>query len=140
LPAWVQALLILLAAAIPAGLWVPGGEASIPNNPRDNGTVPRVTFTQAMALDPVLWLDARPTAAFTRGHIPGALPLNEDAWETQLIEVLIAWNPGDTIVVYCSTAGCNTSSEVALRLVAETDFEPVLILDGGWEAYEAPGR
>lgn len=140
LPIWLQALLILGAAAIPAVLT--GGHTHLSPAPpefQENGTrTERVSIAQAMALDHVLWLDARPRKDFDSGHIPGAMPLSEDAWETDLVDVLMAWNPGDTIVIYCSTTACGTSTEVARRLVAETNLHPVLILHGGWQPPEAP--
>jgi rhodanese-related sulfurtransferase len=83
-----------------------------------------------------LWLDARPAADYARGHIPGALPLNEDAWDEQLPSVLDAWTSGRTVVVYCSSLSCATSHEVARRLRTEVELPRVYVLTGGWEAWE----
>lgn len=82
-----------------------------------------------------LWLDARPAADFARAHIPGALPLNEDAWDALLPAVLDAWTPERPVVVYCSSLSCGTSHEVARRLRGEVELPRVYVLTGGWEAW-----
>jgi rhodanese-related sulfurtransferase len=83
-----------------------------------------------------LWIDARPQADFDAAHVPGALPLNEDAWDTLLPAVLDAWESGRPVVVYCSSGGCHTSREVARRLRDEVRLPDVFVLQGGWEAWQ----
>lgn len=51
--------------------------------------------------DDVLWVDAQSAAAYGRSHIPGALPLSEEAWDVQFESILARWTPGKRIVVYC---------------------------------------
>ena len=84
----------------------------------------------------VLWLDARPDDQFARGHIPGALQLNEDQWDPLLREMLTAWSPERKIVVYCSRKSCNLSHEVAERLRKDAGLTNVFVLGGGWEEWE----
>ena len=136
IPVLWQCLVILAVAAVPTVL---SGRVALDSQVQNAGqdSIRRITIAEAMTLAPVLWIDARSRAAYTQEHLPGALPLTEDDWETGLVEVLMAWNPEDAIVVYCSTADCDTSIEVAQRLVEEAGLEPVTVLDGGWEAYEA---
>ena len=86
--------------------------------------------------DKVLWLDARPDEQFARGHIPGALQLNEDQWDPLLREMLTAWSPERKLVVYCSRQSCNLSHEVAERLRKEAGLTNVFVLKGGWEEWE----
>lgn len=84
---------------------------------------------------PVLWVDSRPAADYAKKHIPGALPLNEDAWSELLPAVLEKWSPGQSIVVYCGSKSCHASLQVAKRL-REVGLSPVYALHGGWEAWE----
>ena len=96
-----------------------------------------VSLAQAESWDErVLWLDARPEEQFARGHVPGALPLNEDHWDEQLRMMLTAWSPERKVVVYCSRQSCNTSHEVAERLRKEAGLKNVYVLEGGWEEWE----
>lgn len=86
--------------------------------------------------DQALWIDARPLADYNAGHVPGALPLNEDAWRELLPAVLDAWHPGADIIVYCSSLSCQTSREVARRLRDEVGLPRVFVLQGGWESWQ----
>ncbi|MBC7853026.1 MAG: hypothetical protein IAF94_06290 [Pirellulaceae bacterium] len=83
----------------------------------------------------VIWVDARPPAEFESGHIPGALSLNEEAWDASLPPLLDAWAPEKIVVVYCSTLSCQASHEVAHRLRDEVGLKEVRVLQGGWEAW-----
>ena len=40
-----------------------------------------------------IWVDARPDEEFERDHVPGAISLNEDRWNTLLPKFLAAWSP-----------------------------------------------
>ena len=84
-----------------------------------------------------IWVDARPTDEFERGHIPGAVSLNEDRWGEALSEFLAkAWSPEKKIVVYCSAASCNLAEDVARRLRDEAKLpNEIRILKGGYEAW-----
>ncbi|MBA3833063.1 MAG: rhodanese-like domain-containing protein [Chthoniobacterales bacterium] len=84
----------------------------------------------------VLWVDARPNEEFARGHIPGALALNEDDWNGLLPQVLAAWSPERKLVVYCSRKSCNASHAVAERLRHEAGLKNVDVLPGGWEEWK----
>jgi len=85
---------------------------------------------------PVLWLDARSEAEFTRDHIPPALPLDEEHWDAQIETVLQRWQPGTTVIVYCSQAGCGASGRVAGRLRRDYGLTDVRVLHGGWAAWQ----
>jgi rhodanese-related sulfurtransferase len=89
---------------------------------------------------PIVWIDARPPDAFRATHIPGALNLNRDNWETALPRLFELYSPGKSIVVYCST-GCAESQEIADR-IRSIGLEPVQVLEGGFEAWqkENPGK
>ena len=83
-----------------------------------------------------LWIDARSTAHFAERHIPGAVPLNEDAWDELLPAVLQAWPTGKPAIVYCDSRACEASEDVAKRL-REFGVAPVFVLKGGWDAWLA---
>lgn len=100
-----------------------------------------VTVAQAEAWGTrALWIDARPEEQFTREHVPGALPLNEDRWNELLPQMLAAWSPEKRIVVYCSSEGCGASREVARRLREEAQLQNVFVLQGGWEEWFKKNR
>lgn len=86
--------------------------------------------------DTVIWVDARPEADFERGHVPGALLLNEDEWNAQLRTFLTAWSPERKVVVYCSALSCSASHAVAERLRNEAELKNIYVLEGGWEAWQ----
>lgn len=83
----------------------------------------------------VIWVDARPSDEFGQSHIPGAISLNEDAWNELLPEFLGQWSPDKRVIVYCSAKSCNAAGEVARRLREEAGLQDVFVLDGGWEAW-----
>ncbi len=81
---------------------------------------------------PFTWVDARPKAEFEADHMPGAILLNEDNWDTLLPEFLVQWQPGRPVVVYCGPS-CESSRRVALRLRL-AGVSDIRVLDGGWDA------
>ncbi len=101
----------------------------------------QVSLAQAEAWgDAVLWLDARPDAQFSAGHVPEALQLNEDRWDELLPPMLSAWVPERKVVVYCSEQSCSVSHDVAERLRKEAGLTNVYVLPGGWEEWRRHHR
>jgi rhodanese-related sulfurtransferase len=88
----------------------------------------------------VMWIDARPEDEFTAAHIPGALLLNTEEWDKLLPEVLNSWAPDRKLVVYCSKQTCGASRDVARRLHDEAQLKNVLVLSGGWEAWQESSK
>jgi len=130
-----QALLILLAALIPAGL-------TAAFHPR------RAAWTQDKLLpgevelqtvlawgSDVLWVDARSLKDYEAEHVPGAILLNLEDWEQLFPRFVDQWRPEQKVVVYCSSTSCELSHEVAERLKAN-GIAPVFVLKGGWEAWK----
>jgi rhodanese-related sulfurtransferase len=136
-PSLVRQVLLLLGLAFLPAI----GQAIYYRNlaswhqpPVDSGLV---SVAQAKGWgDTVLWVDARPEEAFARGHIPGAILLNEDEWDAQLRTFLTAWSPERKIVVYCSAQSCNASHAVAERLRNEAGLKNIYVLEGGWEGWQ----
>ena len=104
---------------------------------RDAPAADEITLAAARAhRGPLLWIDARATADFARDHIPEALPLNPDDWESQIVPVLTRWQPGTRVIVYCDDRACGSSRAVADKLRREYQFDDVAILHGGWAAWQ----
>ena len=82
-------------------------------------------------------IDVRPEEEYLAGHIPGALLLNPEQYDSLLPQVLSAWSPERKIVVYCSKQSCGASREVARRLRGEAQLKNVFVLNGGWETWQA---
>jgi rhodanese-related sulfurtransferase len=136
-PSLVRQILLLLGLAFLPAI----GQAIYFRNaaswhqpPVDSGLV-SVTQVKSWG-DTVLWVDARPDEDFDRGHVPGAMLLNEDEWDAQLRTFLTAWSPERKMVVYCSAKSCNASHAVAERLRSEVGLKNVYVLEGGWEEWQ----
>ena len=132
---WKQAVALIVLAFVPAI-----GQAiyyrdrvswQTPVPPSETATVEQAREWG----DNVLWVDARPEEQFTRGHVPGAIQLNEDRWNELLPPFLAVWAPEKKVVVYCSTRSCNLAIEVARRLRKEAQLKNVFVLQGGWEEW-----
>ncbi|EDY81959.1 rhodanese-like domain protein [Verrucomicrobiia bacterium DG1235] len=99
-----------------------------------SATEHEVDLEAARLLDGALWVDARVEEDFKRGHLNGAISVNEENWEMGFMALLEVWTPGSPIVVYCSSQSCLRSHHVAERLREELGVEEAFALDGGWEA------
>ncbi len=131
-----QVLLLCLLALIPAvatGLFHP----KRPSWQADALKPGEVLLSIVMGWkEKVLWVDARSQKAYDQEHIPGAVLLNEDAWDDLLGGVLQRWVPGQTVIVYCDDRQCRSSHGVARRL-REAGVEPVYVLKGGWSTWQS---
>lgn len=130
-----QALLLLALAALPA---LVSGAMQLQTH-REEPLAPgevRVATAQLWR-EHVQWVDARPQARFDAGHIPGAILLNEEQWETLLPKFLDAWDPDKTVIVYCDGGHCDASRAVAERLRGELQIQSTFVLKGGWPAWQA---
>jgi rhodanese-related sulfurtransferase len=95
-------------------------------------------FRSAVESKGALILDARPSAFFEQGHVPGALNLARDAFARdyrQLTPVLKA-STDRPIIVYCAGGDCHDSRLVANALLS-LGFNDVRVFTGGWEAWSA---
>lgn len=86
----------------------------------------------------VLWIDARPQEQFDAGHVPGALLLNEQKFEEQLVSYLDTLQTNTKpVIIYCSAAKCDASRHVLERLKQTLPVENTFVLKGGWRAWQA---
>ena len=88
--------------------------------------------------DHVLWVDARSRSKFEHDHIPGAVLLNEDEWNSLTSAFSDAYDPDVPVVVYCDGGSCDASHAIADRLRQEFKLQNVYVLKGGWSAW--PGK
>ena len=94
-----------------------------------------IQLVDARALE-VLWIDARSEDDYLAEHIPGAILLNEDHWETGIIELMGTWlMQPSPIVVYCGSESCGTSKRIADRLREALPDAEIYSLKGGWDAW-----
>jgi rhodanese-related sulfurtransferase len=120
--------LLLLIACVPAAIQlIRHGQQPPPDNPY------LISVTGVANKKPVLWIDARTEGLFKERHIPDAINLNRSNWDQAIAQLFEHFEPGMTVVTYCSS-GCQESEQIAAR-IRELGIEPVLILDGGFEAW-----
>jgi rhodanese-related sulfurtransferase len=131
-----QAIVILFAALIPAVLTA----AFHPQLPAlsEDAVLPGEERLEAVLgwKKPVLWVDARSPKEYEAEHVPGAILLNLEDWDTLFPSFLEQWEPDEKVVVYCSSTACQLSHEVAQRL-KQSGISQVFVLKGGWEAWKS---
>jgi rhodanese-related sulfurtransferase len=124
---WFLLVGVALAGACATAVFVPRAERA---------GVAELTLASVRARADVLWIDARSEEAFLRGHVAGAILLNEDNWSQAIAEMLAQWQLGQTVIVYCGSRECRASHAVAERLRGkEYGLENVFVLKGGWDEY-----
>jgi rhodanese-related sulfurtransferase len=95
------------------------------------------------AKDGVIWVDARRQAEFEKGHIPGAIPLNEFDWTEQIVAAATALNENQDklIVIYCDAQKCTASKTIAEKIKEfYPDPDKIKVLRGGWPAWQSQAR
>ena len=98
-----------------------------------------LTVDDAIALEPVIWVDARPVDAYLTEHVEGAVHISLDNWDMGLGELLQEWEPESAIIVYCDGNGCESSRAIAEQLRAELSVTNVYWLVNGWPALQEKG-
>ncbi len=97
-------------------------------------------FRTAIDGKSTLILDARPSAFFEVGHVPGAMNLARDKFAVDYRRLgTVLQNAHDKpIIVYCSGGDCHDSRLVANALLT-LGFGNVSVFTGGWEAWSGAG-
>jgi rhodanese-related sulfurtransferase len=95
-------------------------------------------FRSAVESKSALILDARPSAFFAQGHVPGALNLARDdfAHDYRHLDSSLKSYHDQPIIVYCAGGDCHDSRMVANALLT-LGFTDVTVFTGGWEAWSA---
>lgn len=84
----------------------------------------------------VVLVEALPTSEFEDGHLPGAVNLPPDRVRDLAADVIRAKDA--EIVVYCGSAACNASDNVARELEA-LGYSNVRVYKGGKEDWISAG-
>jgi len=88
----------------------------------------------------VVWVDVRGAGEYQRGHIPGAVRLNEREWE-KLLPAVKKIEVGDrAIVVYGEEGASGEPERMAGRLRGIFPKSAVFTLAGGRSAWREAGR
>lgn len=98
-------------------------------------------FDDAIALENVVWVDARPRKLWEKNGFPGSVLLTDhpsEDWPTLLEEAFESLATADNVVVYCATEGCGSSEPVAEKIhsLELLPREKVFVLAGGWKALQ----
>lgn len=134
-------LVLASAAAWATHLWHPRAPALyLVQEPLRNDEVSMQVIQERWKGD-VLWIDARIQEQYDAEHIPGALLLNEQKFEQQLVTYLdILQTNAKPIVVYCSAAKCDASRHVLERMKQVLPIENAFVLKGGWKAWQQAAK
>lgn len=85
-----------------------------------------------------LFVDARSTADYKGGHIPGAISLPVGQFDEQIESFLNQYPPDQPIVTYCSGRTCEDSHHLA-QLLSDVGFSDVRVFIDGFPGWEAEG-
>jgi rhodanese-related sulfurtransferase len=134
------AVLVLLSAgaALAVHTWHPRAPALhlIEEPLRDNEV--SLASIRDQFQNEVLWIDARPKDLFDAEHVPGALLLNEQGFDEQLLGHLeVLQTNTKPIVVYCGGQKCEASRKVAQKLQQMGIVQKAWVLKGGFGAWQA---
>ncbi|MCB1089994.1 MAG: rhodanese-like domain-containing protein [Verrucomicrobiae bacterium] len=130
-------LAISAVVAVATAWWHPRAPAWYLTAPADDRW--DLAVAQVPSLGPeVLWIDARKDEDFEKGHLDGAVSLNEENWGDRLFDLQdrLQEAMGKPVVVYCDGSGCERSRHVAERLRELFGMEPVYVLKGDWRDVE----
>jgi rhodanese-related sulfurtransferase len=84
-----------------------------------------------------LFLDARMRMSYDHQHVPGALALPLDEFDTAFPKLEPRLRSTFDIVVYCASSACDASHETA-RMLKQRGIH-VAILQGGWQDWTDAG-
>ena len=115
-------------------------EPSTADGETDAGKTPRIQLAEAFQYwqEGTLFIDARRTKHYVKGHIPGAVSISP--WETereQRILELAQSEPHEApVIVYCTRSeDCHDSEEIAGDL-RQMGFTDIWVFQGGWPEWE----
>lgn len=130
--------IISVAAALATHAWHPRAPAlHLVEEPLRDDEV-SMAVIQGRFGGEVLWIDARPQEQFDEAHVPGALLLNEQKFDEQLVQQLDALQSNEKpVVVYCSGQKCEASRKIMEKLKEMGFVQQAFVLKGGWNAWKA---
>jgi len=102
-----------------------------------------LTFEETLArhhAGQTMFLDARRTEMFERGHIPGAQSLPADEFDNRFA-TMAAWLPKEAdMVIYCDGKSCSLARQLADKLATVGCTRVSIFRDGwtGWQNHSGP--
>lgn len=84
-----------------------------------------------------LFIDARAPDAYEAGHISGAVNITEQTLEDHVFALMDKVRES-RVIIYCSSAECPQSMELA-ELLIENDIKPVYVFSGGLDQWQKMG-
>jgi rhodanese-related sulfurtransferase len=116
------------------------GEEAAPTLPMPDGvtSIDLSGVRSSLERGDALILDARPSEDYAEAHIPGALSLPANDFDSRFPEVSDSIERATRIIVYCSGVECSDSIEVAGRL-SEFRFRNISVFEQGFRAWAGSG-
>ncbi len=139
--AWIRAAAILAAAGTVGlifnqtrslGIPLRAKEAPDPAAETGGGTVSPAEAERLIGT--AIFLDARDRLSFEEEHIPGAINLPYEEFETAFGEVASFLSENDPLIVYCQGGDCELSHALAAAL-RQGGFTDVRVLQDGMEGW-----
>jgi len=127
---------LLFNALSPRGIPLMGAEPL-----REHMGLPRIGLPEAWELyqgRQGIFVDARSEEEYRSGHIPGALLLDRERFESGISAFQELVPPDTLLVTYCSGEECGSSSEVA-QLLKGAGYRTLRVFSGGWEEWSEGG-
>lgn len=97
---------------------------------------PRATLEEAKSMwdtGAVIFIDARHSEDYEKGHIPGAYSLHPED-DRALSNFFIEIPPETDLLIYCAGGACKDSVHLAEKLVP-LGYENLTVFSGGWPAW-----
>ncbi len=95
----------------------------------DNKTISRIELATALqGPNPPVLFEALPVRYWIDGHLPGAVALPPEELAQRL--AALALDRAEPVVVYCASATCANSHQVATRM-AQLGYADVRVYEGG---------
>ena len=86
-----------------------------------------------------VFIDARSSWDYERGHIPGAINYSMSETSQEFDDQIALWSPEEMIIVYCAGEGCKASILLARYFRDKRGFLNARAFVGGWPTWVAAG-
>ena len=95
--------------------------------------------TQLFDQKEAIFIDARSLDDYITGHIPGALHIPSYQLGFSEQEFFAGLPPNTLLVTYCAGSSCQSSIELALKIVQDFGHKNTQAFVGGWQAWMHSG-
>ncbi|MEM9480740.1 MAG: rhodanese-like domain-containing protein [Verrucomicrobiota bacterium] len=102
------------------------------SQPLVDGEILAADAWQRAQSEEVAWIDARQEPVFAKDHVPGALNLNEQNFDSAADAHMALTEFYDKpIFIYCDGAQCQASHKIA-EMLREMRYAEVIVVKDGW--------